>query len=426
MKNTIKVCGLCALVFAGCEADKPHLEGERISFLSTPSSGILVKKDVVFDKEYVYSQWPQVGGNAQHNTFPTQLNKQIKSTWQIPVGEGASSGRLYMPNVVTSDRMIYTMDAKGLISAVDFNGKTRFTIETVPQEHLESVLGGGLALCDDILIVSSSIGQVLAYDAKTGKALWKENLSAPSRIAPTIENKIVLITTINNETHAFDLTNGQKKWQHQGLQESSALLGGASPAVQDKIAILCYSSGEYYAVDIESGQALWTDTLTSALRRDTVSSIAHIKANPIIAMDKVYVISHGGRIVANDLKTGVRLWQKDYASAQNMAIGGDFLFMVTLENELIALERTTGDLKWKTYLGDLHEKTKQVLSFTAPILVNGQIIVVSNAGELLFVNAKDGKKSSTLKIGASVMQPPVVVQKKMIILDDNANLTLYQ
>ncbi|CAO4835552.1 MAG: Outer membrane protein assembly factor BamB [Holosporales bacterium] len=426
MNRTTKVCGLCALVLAGCEADKPHLEGERISFLSTPSSGILVKKDVVLDKEHVYTDWPQVGGNAQHNTWPTQLKKQIKSTFQTSVGEGTSCGRLYMPNVVTSNDTIYTMDAKGKVTASDFNGKTRFSIETVPEDHLDMTLGGGLALSNNVLVVSSSIGQVLAYNAKTGKALWKENLPAPSRVAPTIEKNVVLVTTINNETHAFDLTNGQKKWQHQGLQEASALLGGASPAVQDKIAILCYSSGEYYAVDMESGQAVWTDTLTSALRKDTVSSIAHIKANPIIEKDKVYVISHGGRIVANDLKSGVRLWQKDYASAQNMAIGGDFLFFVTLENELVAIERTTGDLKWKTYLGDLIEKTNKVLSFTAPILVNGQLITIANTGDLLFIDAKKGKLSNTLKLGAAVMQPPVVVQKKMIILDDNANLTLYQ
>lgn len=419
---------LTAFLLSACDPSKPHLEGERISFLSNTANPTFVKKDVVFDKLHVYTQWPQSGGNAQHFTYPTILNKEIKKKWETSIGEGLTSGRKCMSNVITSDQLIYTMDTVGKVSALNFDGNVVFEIETSPKDQSENTLGGGLALDGNTLIVSTSFAEVLAFDAKTGKSLWKEHLSAPSRTAPTIHNGFVLVPTINNEVHVFNIKSGKKEWSHQGLQEISALLGGASPAAHDDTVVACYSSGEYYALDMKTGTPIWMDTLTSALRKDTVSSIAHIKSNPVIANDKVYVISHGGHIVANNIKTGARMWQKDYSSPHDMVVGGDFLFLLTIENELVALERNTGDVKWKASLAEFVKKQEKdiVTDFSAPVLVNGQAIVASSSGELLFINAKSGELSSKMNIGTSTVQQPLVINKHLIILSDNGGLTVYK
>lgn len=428
-KNKITL-SLLLLSLTACDPDKPHLKGKRESFIEqiAECTKNVSKEEMSFSDSIANDTWPQRGGRSTHAMPSVQLSKQIKKAWIKEISQGSSSEQKQMPNFVADKNGVYVMDCNGRVSACSHNGEILWTMETSPKDKECDTLGGGLCLSDNVLIVTTSFGYIFSVDAKTGKQLWMESTSNPLRTSATVSNSVIYVSTISNEVHAYDLKDGKKIWSHQGVKEASAVFGGASPAVKDDIVVIGYSSGEYCALNAKDGSELWTDTITSAIRSDTVSSIAHIRANPVIEGDVVYVISHGGTMVANNLTTGERLWQQNIGGALDFTINGNFIFLVDHLGNLMAIDKKGGCQKWKKNLNDFvkEKKKEDIVLFTSPIFVNNQLVLANSKGNLYFINAKDGSLISTINIEAPVTQSPIVTSKTLYIWDNKARLSSYK
>jgi outer membrane protein assembly factor BamB len=418
------------LFLISCEGDKKPLEGKREDFISSLKPIHLARskvKDIKLPKPIKNNVWEQSGYNESHVTNALSLNKSLSKKWEKSINHGISSGQKMMPNMVANKDRIFSMNTQGEIFSFSKDGILLWQKETSPKDEKSKTLGGGLSCDKNTLIVTTSFGNVLAFKADTGELLWDTALISPIRGAATLSQGKVFVISISNEISVLDIKTGIVLWQQQGITEFSTLLGSASPCVIGDIVIVPYSSGEYCAYDIENGSTLWTDTLTSSLKSDTYSSISHIRSNPIGETDKVFVISHGGKMVANDIKQGSRIWQKEVGGYLDAALAGDFLFMITHEQNLIAIEKTTGATKWQTSLPSLIKdaKNQKKVRFTAPLIANNQIIVTTNIGELLFINAENGTLKTTLKIDEKINTTPMIIDNKLIMLSDDAKISCF-
>ena len=108
---------------------------------------------------------------------------------------------------------------------------------------------------------------VLALDAASGAELWRRQLRAPIRAAPTVIDGKVLVPTADSQLFALDAATGEVLWQHAGLFEQAGILGGASPAAADGIVVAAYASGEVVALSLASRPA--------AVERDRAAAAAH-------------------------------------------------------------------------------------------------------------------------------------------------------
>ena len=113
---------------------------------------------------------------------------------------------------------------------------------------------------------------------------------------------------------------------------------------------------------------MWSDTLSSTARIDTVSSIPHIHACPVINKEQVFAVSHGGRMVAIDLKTGVRQWQREIGGTQTPVITDEWVFVVNSHGEVFCLDRHSGLIKWVSSLPHTNEIDKEESIFGLVLL----------------------------------------------------------
>jgi outer membrane protein assembly factor BamB len=142
---------------------------------------------------------------------------------------------------------------------------------------------------------------MITYDANNGKELWRKELGAPMRIAPTIAAGKLYIVNINNELLCLESSTGGIKWRHSSIREATGILGAANPAVASGMVVAGFSSGEVQALNAQSGFSMWNDVITPPTHIDTVSAIADIRARPVIDGHTTYIISHAGRTTAYDL-----------------------------------------------------------------------------------------------------------------------------
>jgi outer membrane protein assembly factor BamB len=420
-----------AVLLSACDTfkEKVILTGKRETILSidtslTPDTEI-AGTPVTLSSATKNKDWPQAGGNPTHVMPNAYLGKPLKKTWVANIGSGISEDHRMTSGPVVGDGRLYACDAVGNVTAVNTkDGSIAWTVNTLPEGVSTEAMGGGVAYENGMVYCTTSFGELLALSAKDGKILWRKSIGAPSRVAPTIQDGHIYALTINNETHAFEAATGNSLWNHSGISEAAGILGGASPAVGDGIVVSAYSSGEIFGFQANTGQPIWGDLLNPALRIDSVASIAHIRARPVISGGVVYIISHGGQMVALDLKTGSRLWQREIAGIRSPAVSGDCIFSVTNDADLICVKKSTGQIRWAVALPKL-DNDKRLILWAGPIIAGDSLILVGSNGQLIFASPQTGKTEKTIEMEATSNTSPIVADGAIYVLTDEANVIKY-
>lgn len=425
---------LCLFVISCSSSDdKPPLKGERMSILELEDN-LKITKDsasIPFNMPKVWKNgfWPQAGGYPSHVLEHLSLNSgQLKKVWSADIGQGSKSSLPLTAQPVTADGRIFTLDTEAGLRAFNAQNGKELWRRNVQKEDDDEVIGGGIAHNGGKLYVTAGYNEALAVSAENGEILWRSDLDAPARAAPTVENGRVFVTTLNSSLFALNAADGTVLWEYTTIGESAGLLGAASPATNRDIVVPAFSSGEIYALRVENGSVAWSDNLSGVKRYSGLNVLSDIKALPVIHNGIVYAISFGGKMVAIDERTGERLWSKDISGSQTPWLAGNLIFVFTSDNKLVSMENRTGQVRW---LQQLHrykkpEDRKGSISWTGPVLAGGRLIMASSDGRLLEINPDTGEFIRESDIGHSILIPPLVAGDTLYLLAENGSLLAYK
>ncbi|MBP9692586.1 MAG: PQQ-binding-like beta-propeller repeat protein [Alphaproteobacteria bacterium] len=426
-----KYGGLClsALALVACDPTKVPITGTRVDVVNYESS---VKVDaetkgmtIVLPLPEMGHDWPQMGGDPAHATPNVSLNETLAPQWTASIGSGAGEGR-FLSHPILAEGILYAMDTYGQVSALKVDsGDVLWSTDISPESHGSAIIGGGLAYGGGKVFVTSPHAEVLALEAATGKILWRLATPSPVRAAPTLAKGRLFVLTISNQLEVIDAETGNRLWNHAGITEHAGLLGTASPAVSNGVVVVTYSSGEIYALKAENGHQLWTETLSSTRRPDSLSSLSHIKAFPVIDKDKVIIIGHNQKMAAYDLNRGERLWERHIGGTRTPAVVGGYVFMINSHNELLCLTRNHGQVVWVRKLDSDQEHPYKVV-WNGPQVAGNKLYVVSQGGNLIAVDPTTGKNLSNLQLDVPVSLPPFVAQETLYILNDDGDVTAFK
>ena len=373
--------------------------------------------------------WTQAGGNATHSMHHLKIRNTVVEAWDQSIGEGSSDERRLVARPVVADGYVFTMDAEFEVNAFEIStGKQVWNYDPNVPEEDEETFGGGLAYEGGRVFMSTGFGKIIALRADNGAELWRGNLLGPSRSSPTVGGGRVFAVTIDNQTVAFDEESGKKLWTHSGISESAGLLGGGSPALVGNTVISPYSSGELVALRVTNGRVVWSDSLVAVRRTDTLSTVAHIRGHPVVDRGVVYAISHSGRLVAIDLRTGARVWDRSIGGSETPWVAGNFIYVLSNQGDLYCLTRLGGRVRWVQSLPkyeDPEDKDGPIKWF-GPVLASDRLMVVGNHGEVLSVSPYTGAFLSKLELTDKLSVAPVVASGSVFFLSDDADLIVYR
>ncbi|MAF47252.1 MAG: PQQ-binding-like beta-propeller repeat protein [Rhodospirillales bacterium] len=427
-----------AIALAGCGTffgtpESPPLPGKRISILihqQTLSADANAKgQEILLPAPAPNSSWPQAGGFANHAMHHMQVGTDLKRIWSESVGEGNTDSEKITSPPIIGGGSVFVIDSESVLGAFDAKtGDELWRVELPPEAEDDGFFGGGLAFEAGRVYATTGFGEVIALEAKTGKIIWRRGLAAPMRIAPTVRDNRVYAVTVTNKLFALDGDTGETIWTHAGIEEATNLLGGGSPAVDAGVIVVAYSSGEIFALRIENGQELWSDSLSDARRIQGAISISAIRGRPVIDRGLVFAVSNSGLLVAINLRTGRRLWDRNVGSIESPWIAGDYLFVLSNESELIAVNRRNGQINWVTGLPqweDPEDKDGRI-DWTGPILVSDRLILANTLGEAYSVSPYTGRVLGKVDLSDSVSITPIVAQNTLYMLTDDAELVAYR
>ncbi len=410
-------------------SEGPPLPGQRVSVLRLeqtlePDPGIS-DLEVKLPAPWRNEIWPHADGYSNHAMHHLDLGADLATAWRRDAGEGSGDETRLLSRPIVADGRIFVFDAMSTVRAFEAaNGKPLWDIDLTPEEEDEGALGGGIAWLDGRIFAATGYGEVVALDGASGKALWHQRLGTPFRVPPAAADGRVFVIGVDNRTHALAADDGRPLWEHSGIAEEAGLIGGAAPAVDGGIMVSAYSSGELFALRVENGRPVWQDQLLRIARFTPLASLAEIRGAPIIDRGLVIAISHSGRMVAVDLRTGARIWEIDVEGVETPWVAGDFIFAMTTQSELLGISRRDGRIRWVTQLQRFEDEdgSGDALQWAGPVLGGDRLVAVSSHGQAIAVSPYTGKVIGRLELPGEALLAPVVADATLYILTDDANL----
>lgn len=407
------------------------LTGERISVLELqekiePADASLQVDGLVMPAAWQNEFWPQAGGYPNHAMQNLKLNTEaLKPVWSTKIGKGARKDLPLTATPIVVDGKIYTMDAQSVVSAFNTsNGQQLWRVDTKKKDEDDPVISGGLAYSTGAIFVTNGYNELLSLDPATGDIKWRKSLPATVRAAPTVLEGRVFVQTLDNRLLVLNALDGSSIWDYQGTNESAGLVGAASTAVNQDIAVAAFSSGDVMALRVANGAYAWSDNLSSLKRFGGLSGISDIKALPVLDRDMAIAVSFGGRIIALDTRTGARIWSREIGSANTPWVAGNHIFVLSSDNQLVALGRDRGVIRWVTNVQP--ENMKDMAIFSGPVLAGGRLFLAGTGGIVIEVNPENGQIINTWDAGATVSLPPIVAGGTLYLLNDDGVLTAYK
>ncbi len=434
--------GLLALALSGCgifsgggdKKPKTPTVGERLAVLTYEAAieadPELASQAIVLPPPVANVSWAQPGGSADRAMGHLMLGERVAKAWSVSIGSGSDKVRRLLSGPVVADGRVYTIDTQAAVRAFDARtGRLLWSNKiSRPGEKDRIAFGGGVSIGAGRVYATSGYGLVVAYDGASGAQLWRADLKVPLRGAPSFDDDRLFVMSQDNQLIVLNAAKGETLWDAVDTVEATSLMGAAPPAVFAGTAIVGYSSGDLMAMRVENGRVVWQDTLARTGRTAAIAALTDIDAPAVIDSNRVYAIGHGGRLVALELATGQRLWERSLAGVSKPWVAGDYVYVVTIDGELVALTRAEGKVRWVTQLQRWRKekKRKDPIRWSGPVLASDRLVLTNSLGQMVSVSPYTGQLMSSVKLGEAAYIGPVVADSSLYVLTDDGKLSAYR
>ncbi|MBB2200334.1 PQQ-binding-like beta-propeller repeat protein [Gluconacetobacter tumulisoli] len=437
-------------MLAGCslfeDDEKQMLAGKRVNVLST-GAGLMVDPEdhtpISIPPATAIPEWLQPGRVPSHEGVNMAWGGAMRRDWSHGIGAGISEpdflafaalgsngrGVLQATPIVAGGR-IFVGDAQGVIRAFSWPGMHqlwRFTPK--PKKMQSSNLGGGFSVAGDTLYIVDGVAQTLAVDVATGHEKWRIDTGTPGRSAPTVVDGRLFFGTIDERLFALDAGTGKILWTYTATPSDTVIFGQPAPAVVDGVVVAGFGSGDLVALRAESGEVVWSDTLGSTNGQESTVDFSCVRGMPVVVDGTVYAVSAGAILVAMDMRSGRRLWERAIAGQNTLLVVDTWLFVLSLDQQLACIDRLSGHVRWITQLRRFRrvDAQKDAVTWTGPILADGKLVCISTLPENGFVTV-DPIKGEILSVGklpGVATVAPIVVDGRLLIVTDDGQMIAY-
>lgn len=296
---------------------------------------------------------------------------QVPSGWP---GAAVQGDRLYTG---TMDRDVRA------INTVNGDIVWKFPLRGEPEKN--RAIYGTPALVDDTLYFGGYDGLLYAVGTD-GREVWsiKVGNGHPFVGSPAVADGKVLIGSTDHHLYAFEAATGKQIWKFE-----TANMVWSSPTVDKGIVYFGSLDHKVYALKISDGKKVWEFVANGA-----------VASKPLVAAGRVYFGSFGSVFYAINATSGQRLWQFEGAKSWYWAdpIKDDStVYAPSLDGKLYALDAGTGQPRWEL------KTNGQIVS--APAMLGDRVLVGSMDGRVRIVRTVDGAEEYQCNIEAAVRAP---------------------
>jgi outer membrane protein assembly factor BamB len=241
------------------------------------------------------------------------------------------------------------------------------------------------------LALGTSLKQV--WSASIGKGGGRRR---PLIAGPVIAEGAVFTLDTTGDVTAFDLANGHQKWREssiprgENVDTDAGALGGG----------LAYAAGKLYvtngykqlaAINPENGKLEWKTTLPAPAR-----------TAPLVADDRVYVVTLDNRLLVFAAADGTPLWNHQGVAQETNLLGSaspaadqSLVVLPLSSGELLGLRPENGQITWEDNLSAVRRMgaLSSITDIRAlPVIDQGVVFASSYSGRFVALDEVTGRR----------------------------------
>jgi|GEM_PF-6992169 len=392
----LSVAVFLSLLVASCSTPDDVIPTEnRISLVDSQESNLKKSNvDIQLSEAIFNVDWTQNSGLPFNDVGNLKAIDNFSNVKKVYIGETKDGYQETTMQPVIAAGKAFFFDVDSRLTALDLETNTVIwrNIVNVQNGSEGNPRGGGLATDGANVFITTSNGVIAAYNTETGKKIWRVNNKVPISAAPTLSQGILFVVDRANRLQVFEADTGRPLWDYRGLPEPATYTHVAGASVFGAVLIIPFTSGELTAINIKDQKPAWGQTLTSHSLNSTIHKFNTISGEIIIANRNVYTSIPSGMTMALKGQTGHTLWKNDIGSDKTMLSVGNVLYVIDTNAVLYALSKADGGVIWKRQLPKYQDVDNQedIITWTAPIMSNGNIVMFSNTGTAFMIDSKDG------------------------------------
>jgi outer membrane protein assembly factor BamB len=358
------------------------------------------------------SDFPGFGGGDESNADkPAPLvafkrAAKVVPRWQKQIG---SSGAYVFTPVIADDSVYVANEEGDLLRYEAATGKLIWRVDT------RRNLSGGVGAAHNLVLVGDLKGELLAFDNE-GYLLWKSRLTSEILSAPQVAEGIVVVRTEDGRIFGLDATDGKRKWVYQRSTPALTVRSFASVAISRGGVFAGFAGGKLVALDINGGNIGWEATVALPRGTTELERVTDITSTPVIDDERVCAVAYQGRVGCFDLFRGNLLWTRDISSISGLTLDDHNLYVSDDKGAVIALDKVSGASVWK-------QDKLFARKITAPFAYGSYIVVADFHGYVHFLSREDGSFAARRTTdGSRVSAPPIALDKGVLVLTRSGGL----
>ncbi|HTY98273.1 MAG TPA: outer membrane protein assembly factor BamB [Rhodocyclaceae bacterium] len=308
---------------------------------------------------------------------PTELTPITASanaavSWQAGVGAGGEF--VFTPAVVGDS--VYAAARDGSIARYD-GGKQAWRVSA------GQVLSGGVGSDGKTVVVGTPKGEVLAFDAANGNALWVARTSSEVLAAPAVGGGLVVVRSGDARIFGFEAGDGKRRWVYQRTTPALALRTNVGVVLAEDVVVAGFPGGKLVVISVKNGAAVWEVTVAVPKGATELERVADLTSLPVVDGRDICAVAFQGRIACFDVGSGNATWSREVSSSSGLDMDSRYVYVSDDKGVVQAFDRHNGSSVWKQ-----DKLLNRQLS--RPLAFGNYVVVADYQGVVHILNRDDG------------------------------------
>lgn len=345
----------------------------------------------------VYDSYNRVFGSqpAQKPADLTafQPRAAMRISWQG--GVGPAEKNVYFP--ARTGGVVYAVGVAGEVGGFDAASGG-----TVARFSAGQRVSGGVGAGNGVVLLGTTRGEVLAFD-RSGKALWKTQLSGEVLAPPEVQEGIVVARAGDGRVYGLDAASGKQKWTYQRSTPSLSVRTHAGLVVERGAVFVGFPGGRLVGLALASGAVGWEAVVALPRGATELERVADITSLPVVDGQRVCAVAFQGRVACFDAMRGAPVWARDVSSIAGLAVDERYLYVTDDKNAVLALDKASGSSIWR-------QDKLAGRRVSGPLAIGRYVAVGDLEGYVHLISRDDGAFAARIATdGSAIAAPPLAL-----------------
>lgn len=297
---------------------------------------------------------------------------ELRTDWKSSIG---GSGEFsFTPAIIGNS--VYAGARDGSVARFD-DGRQVWRIST------GQVLSGGVGSDGRLVVVGTSRGEVLAFDAASGSPAWKARVNSEVLAAPAVSGGLVVVRSGDSRIFGFEASGGKRRWIYERSTPALSLRSYAGVVLAGRLILAGFPGGKLVALSTENGVLSWEGTVTLPKGATELERIADVTSLPVIQEREVCAVAYQGRVACFDMTNGNSLWSREVSSSAGLDMDAKGVYVTDEKGSVLAFDRSNGSSLWK-------QDKLSLRGVSRPLILGRHVVVGDAQGIVHLLNREDG------------------------------------